>query len=142
MNYEIVTSSTKLEMHNVSQRRQTGPSHDHRQHAQKLESSLCGFRVTRADRQTDRQTDVQLVTILRTPLADVNENLFRLSPESSILRERVVANYKYCVATFVLFGPDSRRYESRSVPVCSVEGRMLIDEETACCRHEYTLHGK
>jgi len=50
-----MTSSTKPEVHNVSERRLL--SHGHRQHAQKFgEDRLCGFWVMRADRQTDKQT--------------------------------------------------------------------------------------
>jgi len=49
--------------HNAARR---GPSHGHRQHAQKFgEVRQCGFWVMRADIQTDRQTDL-LITILRT----------------------------------------------------------------------------
>ena len=47
-----MTSSTKPEVHNISQRRQ-----GHRQRAQKFdEVRVCDFRVMRADGQTDKQT--------------------------------------------------------------------------------------
>jgi len=36
---------------------QGGPSHGHRQHAQKFGEVSCGFQVMRVDRQTHRLTD-------------------------------------------------------------------------------------
>jgi len=66
---ENMTSSTKQEVHNIAKL----PEED-RATAENFGKVMpCGFRVTRADRQTDRQTDRQanshtvLITILRNP---------------------------------------------------------------------------
>jgi len=62
--YENMTSSTKLEARSVSQRQQGKNEPSHGQRAQKFgvdqPCGLCGFPVTcmRADRQTNRQTDI------------------------------------------------------------------------------------
>jgi len=65
---EIMTSSTKPEVHNVSQRRQRTEPRPHRKSGEVRSGS---FRDMRADRQTHRQTDKQtdvLITRLRIAL--------------------------------------------------------------------------
>jgi len=49
--------------------RRLSRSEGHRQHAEKFgEVRPCGLRVTRADRQTDRQTDILIIIgLLHTP---------------------------------------------------------------------------
>ena len=68
---ENMTLSTKPEVHNVSQRRaREGLSQSHRRHAQKFEVQLCGFRVMRADRQTEKQTDIGYFSQYLAPLTE------------------------------------------------------------------------
>jgi len=56
LNGITMTSSVKLELHNVLQRRQRGPSHSDRQHAQKIgEFGHAVFQII-CCRQTHRQT--------------------------------------------------------------------------------------
>jgi len=63
-------SSTKPEVHNVSQRRRKRSSQGHRQHGQKLVkiAHVIPEISSRTDRQTDRHTHTDvLIRILRTP---------------------------------------------------------------------------
>ena len=90
-----MTPSTKPEVHNVSQRRQ---SHGHGQHAQQIgKVRPCSFRVMRADRQTDRQTDT-VIAILQ---------LEAIQRWSAIM-SRVTLNFDLPKIPFVHFSPGSR----------------------------------
>jgi len=94
--YENMTSSTKPEEHNIPQhrRKRTKPGP---WETWKFLVRPCGFRVTRADGQTDRDTDRQTDILITIPricvlLAD------RISNATTILvlkRGKMMLAYKY-----------------------------------------------